>query len=304
MDRWPEVAQLLAVQHGVVSAAQLDELKLSRHTRDRWLREQRLEKCAPRVMRLTGAPITWEQQLTTGLLSLGRVAGASHRAAARLHGFDRFSDDDVEFLVPRGKRHSRLDATVHSSVRVAKLDFVTVNGFRTTSATRTILDLANIETHPDRLRAAIDSAVRLQLSAPEAIRLRLEDIRRQGRTGVRAIDQLLLDAGGHTMLEREFLRLVREAGLPRPRPQVVFRDGKRTIARVDFLYAEWKVVVEVSGSLGHSSPAERARDAQRRNELQDLGLRVFEFTWEQVTRRSAWVQEQMRVRLRAAGLPR
>ena len=117
------------------------------------------------------------------------------------------------------------------------------------------------------------------------------------------IDELLYDAGGHTMLEREFLRLMREADLPRPQPQVVFRNGKRTMARVDFLYAEWKIVVEVSGRIGHSTAPERARDAQRRNELQDLGLRVYEFTWEDVTRRPSWVQNQKRLRLRAAGWP-
>ena len=75
------------------------------------------------------------------------------------------------------------------------------------------------------------------------------------------------------------------------------------MARVDFLFPDWNVVVEVSGRLGHSTPHERARDAQRRNELQDLGLRVYEFTWEHVTRRPSWVQERMRVHLRAAGWP-
>jgi Protein of unknown function (DUF559) len=303
MDRWPEVVDMLATQHGLVSAAQLSELKLSRHTIARWTVERRLEKFGPRVMRLVGAPVTWEQRLTGGLLSLGKSAAISHRAAARLHAFDRFTADDVDFLVGRTERNSRLAATVHSSALIRKLDIVTVDGFRTTSATRTILDLANLQVDPDRLRAAIDSAVRLQLSAPEAIRRQLADIRRRGRTGVRMIDELLYDAGGHTMLEREFLRLMREADLPRPQPQVVFRDGKRTMARVDFLYAEWKIVVEVSGRIGHSTPPERARDAQRRNELQDLGLRVYEFTWEDVTRRPSWVQKQMRVRLRAAGWP-
>ncbi|HEX6658446.1 MAG TPA: type IV toxin-antitoxin system AbiEi family antitoxin domain-containing protein [Ilumatobacter sp.] len=265
MDRWPQIAELLDAQHGLVSAAQLRELKLSRHTLARWVQERRLVKCGPGVMRLVGARVTWEQQLMCGLLSLGDSAAVSHGAAARLHGFDRSATDDVEFLVGRAKRNSRLEGTVHSSALIGKLDIVTVDGFRTTSATRTILDLANIQVHPDRLRAAIDSAVRLQLSAPEAIRRRLEDIRRRGRTGVRMIDELLLDAGGHTMLEREFLRLMREAGLPRPQTQVVFRDGKRTMARVDFRYAEWRNVVEVSGRIGHSSPAERARDEQRRN---------------------------------------
>ena len=289
---------MLAAQHGSVSVAQLRALQLSRHTVARWTSEHRLERCAPGVLRLVGSPITWEQRLTSGLLSLGRSAAVSHRAAARLHGLDRSTTDEVEFLVKRGQRNSRLADRVHSSGLIGRRDVVTVDGFRVTSATRTIIDLANIDVEADRLRAAIDSAVRLQLSSPEVIRRRLAEVRRRGRAGVRMLDELLVDAGGHTMLERDFLRLMREAGLPRPRTQVIFRDGQRTAARVDFLFPEFMLVVEVSGRLGHSSPAERARDAQRRNELQDIGLRVYEFTWEQVTKRPGWVQEQMRRLLR------
>jgi hypothetical protein len=303
VERWHLVATLLEQQHGVVAMDQLAELGFSRHTVDRWVRQRRLERCAPRVLRVTGAPVTWEHRLTKGLLSLGHDAAVSHRAAAILHRFDRATGGAVEFLVPNRQRSSQLDETVHCSKMFGVIDVVSVSGFRTTSATRTILDLANIQLHPDRLRAAIDSAVRMQLSAPEVIRRRLFDIRRRGRTGVRMIDELLEDAGGHTMLERDFLRLMRAAGLPRPQCQVVFRDGKRTLARVDFLFAEWNIVVEVSGQLGHATPAERTRDAQRRNELQDLGLRVYEFTWGDVSTRPSWVQEQMRIRLRAADWP-
>jgi very-short-patch-repair endonuclease len=56
-------------------------------------------------------------------------------------------------------------------------------------------------------------------------------------------------------------------------------------------------VVEVSGEKGHSSPAERARDAQRRNELQDFGRRIYEFTWEDITRRPWRVLQTMRALL-------
>jgi len=75
------------------------------------------------------------------------------------------------------------------------------------------------------------------------------------------------------------------------------------VARVDFLFDEFAVVVEVSGGKGHSSPSERARDAQRRNELQDLGQRVFEYTWEDVTRRGIMVSRTLRSRLRPLGGP-
>ena len=61
------------------------------------------------------------------------------------------------------------------------------------------------------------------------------------------------------------------------------------------------MVVEVSGPKGHVGPSERARDAQRRNELQDLGVRVFEYTFEDVMKRSEMVRRTLRVRLSAPG---
>lgn len=303
MSQWNEVTQFLAQHHGVVDRKTLDRLEVARHQLHRWVTDGRLDRIAPRVWRLVGSPPSIEQRLMAGLLALGPSAMVSHEAAARLHGFDRTPPDRVEFLVPRANRNSRLGETVHCSHHVRPIDAVTVDGFRVTSATRTILDLANIQVSPVRLQAAIDSAIRMQLSAPAVIAKRMSQIRRRGRTGVCRLDELIFDTGGHTMLERNFLRLMREAGLPRPVPQVVFKDDERTIARVDFLYREWSIVVEVSGRLGHSTPTERARDAQRRNELQDLGLRVYEFTWEDVTERGKWVQAEMRCRLKSAGWP-
>jgi hypothetical protein len=301
VDVWREVTKFLTEHHGVIDRAELDRHSVTRHRLACWIADGVLERAAPRVWRLAGSADTWEQRLMIGVLSLGHPAGASHNSAAQLHGFDRTPRDVVEFLVPDDQRSPRLSYTVHCSKLIRPYDFVTVDGLRATSATRTILDLANIGAHPDRVSAAIDTAVRLQLSSPETIARRVYDIRRRGRTGVRLLDRLLLDAGGHTMLEREFLRLMREGGLPRPTPQVVFRNGDRTVARVDFLYEDWDIVIEVSGKLGHSSPTERARDAQRRNELQDMGLLVYEFTWEDITRRPSWVLGRMRQRLRSAG---
>jgi hypothetical protein len=91
------------------------------------------------------------------------------------------------------------------------------------------------------------------------------------------LDALLVDSGGHSILERRFLEVVRRAGLPRPATQVIHRRDGTTFARVDFLFEAFGVVVEVSGQLGHSTPGDRARDAQRRNELQDVGRAVYEW---------------------------
>ena len=299
MDRWPVVSRHLAGHHGVVDRDTLARLGIGRGEIARWVAAGRLERCAPRVWRLAGSPATWEQRLLAGLLSLGPQTAVSHAAAAALHGFDRWPPGPLDFLVARGHRHASLDGAVHSTRVLGRADVVSVRGLRATAATRTIIDLAEAGAHTERLAAAIDTAVRLGLSAPVVIARRLDALGRAGRRGLRTLDLLLADAGGHTMLEREFLRLVRTAGLPRPATQAILRDGARTLARVDFLFEREALVVEVSGRLGHSSPAERARDAQRRNELQDLGFDVYEFTWEQITRRSDRVLTQLRARLAA-----
>ena len=192
-----------------------------------------------------------------------------------------------------------LPFTVHTTKRLDPIDHVVVDGFRVMSATRTVFDLALARAHPHRIEAAIDSAVRLQLSSPEVLARRLASLRGSGRWGCRLVEQLITDSGGHTHLERRFLELVREAGLPTPRKQVVFRSGGEHIARVDFYFEEFQIVVEVSGQKGHASPAERARDAQRRNELQDLGVRVFEYTFDDVTKRSDMVRRTLLARLSA-----
>lgn len=152
-----------------------------------------------------------------------------------------------------------------------------------------------------RREAAIDSAVRSGASSPVLIAARLDAIRGRGRWGAPRIDDLLIDAGGHTLRERRFLGLMRSAGLPRPSTQVVHQRGSGTFARVDFLFDLFSIVVEVSGRRGHSTDAERARDAQRRNERQDVGRHVFEYTYDDVMRRRGYVATTMRARLTDAG---
>lgn len=293
-----ELAQLASQQEGLLSTAQLTTAGVTRRQRDRFVARGWLRPVAPRVLAVNGVPETHRYKLRLGLLSLGKRSWISYEAAAAMHGFDRSQEDAVEFTVPRSKRSIELPYSVHTTDMMKPIDFVEVDGFRVTSATRTAIDLAHARAHIRRVEAAIDSAIRLGLSSPEVIATRLATLRGSGRWGCRLVEQLLVDSGGHTMLERRFLELVRRAGLDRPRTQVVHRKNGRHVARVDFLFEAQGVVIEVSGRLGHSTPTERARDAQRRNELQDLGRRVYEYTWEDVTERPAFVTRSLLQRLR------
>jgi very-short-patch-repair endonuclease len=290
---------LAADQEGLVTTDQLRSHGITPWTQRRLVADGWMFRLAPRVYALRGSPDTHRRRLRCGLLCLGERSWVSFEAAAALHGLDRSRPHAVEFTVDRRRRPAVLPFMVHTTTRLDPLDHVVVDGFRVTSATRTVFDLALSRAHPHRVEAAIDSAVRLQLSSPEVLAQRLGSLRGSGRWGCRQVEEMITDSGGHTHLERRFLELVREAGLPRPRTQVVFRAGGKHVARVDFLFGDFGVVVEVSGQKGHASPAERARDAQRRNELQDLGMRVYEYTFDDVTKRPDRVRRSLTARLAA-----
>lgn len=249
-------------------------------------------------MRVVGAPETHRQRLRTGLLSLGERSWISYEAAARLHGLDRSPPDAVEFTMVRSEAPTRSAFVLHTTTFLDRTDTVVVEDLRVMSATRTVIDLAHARASRARVEAAMDSAVRLGLSHPRVIATRLETLRGSGRWGCRLIDRLLPDSGGHSPLERAFLRIVRQAGLERPRTQVVHRDAAgRHVARVDFEFGDHRLIVEVTGRLGHTSDADRARDARRRNELQDLGFTVIEYTSAVVFDQPAFVAADLRRRL-------
>jgi very-short-patch-repair endonuclease len=296
------INDLAADQEGLLTVDQLRSFGVTPWTQRRLVADGWMYRLAPRVYAVRGSPDTQRRRLRCGLLCLGERSWVSYEAAATLHGLDRSRVHAVEFTIDRARRPVVLPFAVHTTQRLEPIDHVVVDGFRAMSATRTVFDLALARAHPHRVEAAIDSAVRLQLSSPEVLARRLASLRGSGRWGCRLVENMITDSGGHTHLERRFLELVREAGLPTPRMQVVFRVDGRHVARVDFLFDEFGVVVEVSGQKGHASPAERARDAQRRNELQDLGLRVFEYTFDDVTERSGMVRRTLRARLTSGPL--
>jgi hypothetical protein len=301
------VNEFAGAQEGLISTEQLRSLDISKWTQQRLVADGWLRRIASRVYTIKGAPNTHRQRLRAGLLCLGEQSWVGFESAAALHGLDRSDHRAVEFTIERGRRPPLLPFAVHTSTRLRPVDLVTVAGFRATSATRTIFDLALAGAHTARVEAAIDSAVRLQLSSPEVLQRRLAGLRGSGRSGCRLVEELLTDSGAQWTIEHRFLEVAHRAGLPRPRTRPVFRHDGSHLARVDFLFEEFAAIVEVSASggrsAGQSSAAERARDAQRRRELHDVGHRVFGYTCDDVTKRSSMVARTLRARLQPFGGP-
>jgi very-short-patch-repair endonuclease len=78
-------------------------------------------------------------------------------------------------------------------------------------------------------------------------------------------------------LERRFLSIMRQAGLPRP--QVNHTIGPY---EVDFAWLEERVLVEVDGWHAHGHRLAFERDRARDAELAAMGYVVLRFTWRQL----------------------
>lgn len=99
---------------------------------------------------------------------------------------------------------------------------------------------------------------------------------------MRALDELAAQGCVESGLERQFVRIVVSAGLPTPSLQKRYELPGVGVARVDFEFATFPIVVEVGGRRGYLSREERQRQERRRNALQLAGKTIYFFTRDDV----------------------
>ena len=71
-------------------------------------------------------------------------------------------------------------------------------------------------------------------------------------------------------------------GLPAPALQalILLRDGGR--ARVDFLWAQWRIIGEADGRLKIQRPEDLWDEKLREDRLRELGYEVVRWTWDEI----------------------
>lgn len=297
-DRFLLIAGLAASQHSAVSLDQLERAGVNASLRHHWVAEGRLVRLGSRSFAPAGAAPTWRQSLVAAVFDLRGAGWVAGRTGARLHGLDGFTTDDVELIVPRALRNRCSGGTVRSTSRpISSADVCRVDGIPVLRAERLILEAPLFAFTAVEVENAIDAAIRLRLVSEQRLRTKVVRLHHGGINHGRALLDALVDTGGESRLERMFLRLVREAGLPRPVLQRTFRDGTRVVARVDACFPGG-LVVELAGHGTHSTRRELQVDAQRHTELTLRGLRVLTFRYEDVRDRSTWVVARLREALR------
>jgi hypothetical protein len=244
------------------------------------------------VDRVAGAPVTYHQRVLAAVLSAGRGAAASHRAAATLWGlYEPPGESPVEIVVPKG-RSARLwgDALAHHTRD--DIPQVRRHAIPITTPMRTLVDLGAVcnKKQAWRVEHALDQALVDRRFTVVALEWELARVARPGRRGAgvlhRILDNRALgDARPDGLLEPRFARLVANAGLPQPLFQHWVEAGGLRY-RLDFAYPEpLKIAVEVDGYATHGTRAAFQRDRDRQNALVALGWVVLRFTWEDVVRR-------------------
>jgi len=291
IDTTTSISRLMARQHGHITRDQLSRAGMPRSTIRRRQHRGELVRVGGRTWRVASTPPTADGELLAACLDLD--AAASHWSSAGLHGLVS-APSLLDLTVARARSvwvPGQLEPRVrlHTTTDLPVGDLVEVRGVPTFNVARTLLSLAALvprELEQADLAELVARACERRLASERWLFWFLERRRGRGRIGTIAFEEALATrvALGPTesWLERETLRIIDEAGLPRPRVQQRVERKGRFVGRVDLRYDAWRVVVEALGHTWHRSRADLERDTRRVNALQLAGLTVLQFSYDQV----------------------
>ncbi|MBS1886732.1 MAG: DUF559 domain-containing protein [Actinobacteria bacterium] len=201
----------------------------------------------------------------------------SHDSAAGLLAIGRepVAHFEVSTFLPSRRRVPGVKVHRRPSLSRDAVGFC--EGIPVTSPVQTLIDLSTRHGRP-AMERSINEADKLGLVRTDDLRRALDD--HPGEPGVarlRAIVDRTTFRYTRTELERAFLPLVREAGLPTPRTSVYVTGHE-----VDFHFPELGLVVETDGLTYHRTPAEQAKDRRRDQDHSAAGLFPLRFTHAQI----------------------
>jgi hypothetical protein len=295
-----EIAALMAAQHGAIHRRDARRLGASNCVIRARLADGRWVEDLPGVLAVAGAPDSDERRLLACVLTAPNGSVASHRAAARLHGIPGFSNAPGELLVPRPRREKDQvkGAFVHHTTRLPDWQRKLLNAIPTTTVARTLFGLGAVVPIGRAERAVDNCLARRMVTIPALWRV-LDDLAIQGRNGTCALREILMERGdGYVApaseLERQFLEIVRNAGLPEPAREVDLGDADQWIGRVEFVYREQRLLVEIDSNLHHTALLDVTNDHDRDNRFVAEGFRVLRFTEKTLTTKPRGVERTLR----------
>jgi very-short-patch-repair endonuclease len=217
------------------------------------------------------------------------VAALSHSSAAALFkiGVEQAAAIEISRRSPDEIRPSGI--RVHRRPSLRDGWYGLYEGIPITTPVQTLIDLATRHGRP-QMERAMNEADKLGLVRTDDLRKALDD--HPGEPGVARLRTIVNRATfryTRTELERAFLPLAREAGLPLPRTSVYVTGHE-----VDFHFHTLGLVVETDGLTYHRTPAEQKKDRERDQDHTAAGLTCLRFTHGQIRYEPAGVIRTLR----------
>jgi very-short-patch-repair endonuclease len=271
------LAELASVQHGVVATWQLVALGYSYQAIRRRVASGWLHRIYRGVYAVGHTRLTVKGRWMAAVLACGPGVLLSHHAAAALHDLQRPPAGKLD--VTCTSRHVVPGVRCHTVRSLHRDDRAQVDGIPVTSLARTLFDLAGM-LRAQRLRSMLEEVERRELLDGRLLKAQLD--RGNGRRGTAALRRAVGAMRGvprwtQSSLERDFLELIRAAGLPEPQTNVIV-DGEL----VDVFWPERNLIVEIDGWQYHrtrrSFEDDRRKDAKHtlaaRRTLRVTGTRI------------------------------
>jgi very-short-patch-repair endonuclease len=209
--------------------------------------------------------------LTAAVAACGPDAVLSHASAAELWGFLPACPGAIHVSVTDRNPGIRPGVRRHRSYTLEPHDIRIRHRIRVTSPARTIVDNARHHDLEELVGNALASELVSQRRIEEAM------ARHPSRPGMARLSAILHQDGGprwtRSWAERRILQLVRQAGLPLPKTNVMVNGYL-----VDAVWPDQRLIVEVDGYDFHRG--RRAFETDRRRDATHVaaGYRVIRFT--------------------------
>jgi len=304
-NKWPEhspashreLADLAERQHGIVSIRQLTgPLGYSQTGVHRDVSAGRLHRLYRGVFAVGHTNLSLQGQCLAAVLACGPDALLSHVSAAWLWDLTKTSPLPASVSTPLHRRR-RPGIRVHEARSLAAEDRALREVIPVTSLPRTLLDVA-ATVRFDWLEKMVERSEDLELFDLRAVEGLLgRTVGHPGHGRLRkAIALYKPSSFTRSTLEKRFLELCLEAGLPQPRTNFVAYGFE-----LDCYWPEFRFAVELDVFETHGSRAAFERDRKRQEDLLLAGVGMTRVTGprlerepRQVIRRVALLLEQRR----------
>jgi hypothetical protein len=275
------IAGRASYQLGLITVPQLTALGVTEAQRRALLAGGAWERLRRRVLRDCSAPRSTYQDLLAEVLDVpGSVVTGS--TAAWLVGNRSFAPGPVHLLVKRGGNHRTTSAVLHETFWLPERHTQVVQSVPCVADARLPFELA-WELHPERLRRVVDWLKANRGMDYRQMALFSAELWRRGKPGSAEMHLVVEErAPGYVPPASEIAALFDDVcarfGIPLGRREVN-AGGEAWIGRVDVIYDDAKLIVELDSRRWHDTSSAFEDDRRRDNALVLAGWRVIRITW-------------------------